>query len=108
MTMFTGSEGEEITLAEGAEWTANYRAANPTAIKAHFFGSTILNDILSQEDCVGLRMYYAIDGDGGKELVIVGVDANGNDQTTGIVADRSRPCPDYCDSGNSPLLNNSK
>ncbi|MEO5641909.1 MAG: hypothetical protein ABIQ40_00550 [Bacteroidia bacterium] len=108
MTMFTGNEGEAITLSEASEWTANYRAADPTGIKAFFYGKAILNSILAQEYCVGIRIYYAIDDDGGKQLVLVGVDASGNDQTSGIVADRGAPCPSYCDTGNSPLLNDSK
>jgi hypothetical protein len=103
MTMFTGSEGEEFSLTTASDWTANYRAANPGDIKAHFFGRTILLDMLGQTSCVGLRMYYALDGEGVKQMIIVGVDANGDDLTSGIVAERSKPCPAYCDSGNSSL-----
>lgn len=103
MAMFTGNEGEEITLSEASSMTANYRTANPGAIRAYFYGSSILNDILAQEDCVGLRIYYGIDGDGVKQLVIVGVDENGDDQTSGIIADRGRPCPTSCDTGDSSL-----
>jgi hypothetical protein len=109
MTMFTGSnEGEEISLETASEWTANYRTANPGSIKAYFYGRTILLDILGQNDCVGIRIYYAMDGEGVKQLILVGVDADGNDQTSGIVADRGYPCPSYCDSGDSSLLDNGK
>ncbi len=103
MAIFTGNEGEAISLALGSTMTAAYRAANPGAIKAHFFGSTILNDILAQADCVGIRMYYGLDEDGIKQLVLVGVNEDGDDQTAGIIADRSEPCPSVCDTGNSTL-----
>lgn len=105
MAMFNGSEGENFSLTTASEWTANYRDANPDDIKAHFFGRTILLDMLAQTSCVGLRMYYALDDDGVKQMIIVGVDANGNDQTSLIVAERSKPCPPYCDSGESSLNN---
>jgi hypothetical protein len=101
--MFTGDEGEEISLATAEEWTANYRTANPGAIQAYFYGNSILQDILDQENAVGIRFYYAIDDEDVPQLVLVGVDADGNDLTDGIVADRGCPCPTYCDSGNSAL-----
>jgi hypothetical protein len=108
MAMFTGNEGEEISLATASEWTANYREANPGAIKAYFYGNSILQEILDQEEAVGIRFYYAIDNLEVKQLVLVGVDADGNDITSGIVADRGAPCPTYCDSGNSPLNQTNK
>jgi hypothetical protein len=101
--MFTGAEGEQISLATAAEWTANFRAENPGAIRAYFYGNSILQDILDQENCVGIRFYYAIDNEDVPQLVLVGVDQYGNDITDGIVADRGQPCPTYCDSGDSPL-----
>lgn len=95
---FTGNEGSYITLTQGTAWTGNYRSANPNATKAHFLGKSKLSEILAQTGCVGLRMYYAIDDTGAKELVIVGVASNGCDITTGLILDRSLPCPSYCDS----------
>jgi hypothetical protein len=103
MTMFTGSEGEEISLTTAASWTANFRSEYPGAIKAYTFGRTILLDILGQTSCVGIRIYYALDGEGVQKLILVGVNADGDDLTSGIVADRGEPCPTFCDSGNSSL-----
>jgi hypothetical protein len=106
MPMFTGDEGEEFPLSTASDWTANYRAAEPGATKAYFFGQQILSDILAQEDCVGIRIYYAIDDEGAKHMILVGVNEDGNDQTSGIVAQRGIGCPSYCDSGGSTLLDN--
>lgn len=97
---FDGSEGGSITLEQGAAMTKNYRKANPDAIKAHFFGKDILNDILNQSGCTGIRMYYGIDDAGAKQLVLVGVDANENDMTE-LVADLSFICPNVCDSNSA-------
>jgi hypothetical protein len=101
---FNGTEGAPIPLATAAEWTANYRNNHPNSTKAHFFGKDILQKILAQEDCVGIRMYYALNDAGEQQLVLVGANAHENDQTTGIVADLSSPCPPRCDTNGSPLL----
>lgn len=90
--------GGPIALATAAAWTANFRNANPLAIKAHFFGSNIINSILAQSDCVGIRMYQAIDNTNAATIILVGVDSNAQDITTGIVADMSKPCPIDCPS----------
>lgn len=95
---FTGNEGSYITLTQGNAWTANYRNAHPTSVKAHFYGKTKLNEILNQSGCVGIRIYRAIDDTGVEELVLVGVNANGSDLTGGLILDRSVACPPYCDS----------
>lgn len=100
--MFTGNEGEEFPLATAAEWTANYRAANPEGVHAHFFGNTILNKILAQPGCVGLRMYYALDENGVQQMIVVGVNADESDQYTKTIAERSVACPPFC-GGGSPL-----
>lgn len=94
---FDGTEGGAIPLRDGGKMTANYRNNNAGELLGHFFGKDILNQILAQDGCEGIRMYYAEDADGNKELVIVGADANENDMTQ-LVADVSRPCPPCGDS----------
>jgi len=89
---YNGSEGGQITVKEGSAMTAAYRQNNPDDPLGHFFGKDILQQILNQDGCQGIRMYYAENGDGGKELVIVGADADEND-ILDLVADVSRPCP---------------
>lgn len=96
---FNGREGGQITLSEGADMTAKYRDNNPNELKGHFFGKDILKQILNQEGCMGIRMYYGIDDDGEKALVIVGADTN-EDDITDLVADISMPCPNRCGSSN--------
>lgn len=92
---FNGSEGGAITLADGAELTANYRHNFPERTLAHYYGRDILNRLLAQEGCVGIRIYYGIDEDQNPQLVIVGVDSDENDLVE-LVADTSVPCPNYC------------
>jgi hypothetical protein len=94
---FTGKEGEEFPLNTAADWTANYRQKNPNGVHAHFFGREIIERILAQSDCMGIRCYYALDENGDQQMIIVGADSNENDLYNGIIAERSRVCPPYCD-----------
>ena len=93
---FDGKEGGEIELETAAVWTKNYRNENPGDTKGHFFGKDILNDILNQSGCMGIRMYYALDDDEKKELILVGAVGNEDDMHTGVLADFASPCPPYC------------
>lgn len=95
--------GAVISLNTAAQWTANYRSANPNQVKAHGFGMNIINQVLDQEGCIGIRIYYAISDSGEKTLVVVGIDGAGNDMENGVLADFSAPCPASCSVGTTAL-----
>lgn len=97
---FDGTEGGKITLQEGAGLTKGFRLRNPVAIKARFFGKDILNQVLDQEGCMGIRIYYGQDENGNNQLVLVGADSDENDMLD-LVADTSVPCPNLCSSPNA-------
>lgn len=99
---FTGNEGTIITLAEGSEMTANYRATiNVGDTIALALGKNLVNAILNQSTCVGIRMYFGLDDSGNKQIVLVGVDLNGDDIINGVIVDRGLPCPTACSKKNS-------
>jgi len=99
---FTGNEDHSMTLEEAAELTANYRKnAGENAIKAGFFGQEALNEILKQEDCVGIRIYYGEESDGTPKLVLVGAKANEDDIISGTICEKHAPCPPYCGVANA-------
>jgi hypothetical protein len=102
----TGREGAEIDLQLAASWTKNYREKHPGETISQFFGKEILEKILSQENCLGIRFYYAHDKplngwkrfivsvckfiskvigniEGEKHLIITGVLGTGVDQLPG-------------------------
>lgn len=99
---FNGTEGGAIPPEDAGAMTAEYRQRNPNQTIAHFFGRDILQEMLDQPDCMGIRMYYGINENGERELVLVGADQNENDLLD-LVADLSCPCPKACASSN--LLN---
>lgn len=94
---FTGNEGAIITLAEGSEMTANYRETiNIGETIGHAIGKNLVNAILNQTGCMGIRLYYAINNKGENQMVAVGVDANGDDMYQGVIVDETANCPPIC------------
>ena len=98
---FNGNEGEQVTLAEAAAWTKRYRTSNPTAIKASFYGMNKINDVLNQPGVVGIRFYNGEDSNGVNNLILVGVDANEDDITLGVIMESGPQCPSQCGASNS-------
>lgn len=96
----THDQDHSISLSTASEWTANYRGKYPNQIKGHAFGKDAIEAILAQDDCIGIRIYYALDDDGVQQLIITGVDSAGDDLYDGLLAERSMPCPPVCGSKN--------
>ncbi len=102
LSNFTANVGEEIGLALGAQFIAAYRNTNPSDVCSYYVGRTILEQVLAQPGCVGVRFYNAYNEAGQKTLVYVGVNTQGADMLNvatvnpngqldvqkGIVADR--------------------
>ncbi len=87
--IYTGREGGVIELETAAQWTKHYREQHPDETISQFFGKEILERILAQENCIGLRFYYALDKPRGhKHLVVTGVIGNGGDQ----IPAHEKPC----------------
>src|SRR3546814_295584 len=99
----TGNEGAPIDRKPGIQWTSNYRQIRPGERISHFFGRTHLQDLLNQQDCMGIRIYYAnsmqpnawqrfllaisnflrkglADAEGEEHLILVGTTREGKDQ----------------------------
>ncbi len=96
---FNGTEGGLISLKEGAAMTAAYREAGINSIKGRFFGRDLLEELLAQEGCMGIRMYFGLDDESNMQLVLVGADSDEDDMLE-LILDNSVPCPTRCGSGN--------
>ena len=113
-TEFTASVGAEIGLELGAQFISAYRNTNSTDVTSYYVGRNILEQVLAQPGCVGMRFYNAYNEMGEKTLVYVGVTAEGADMLTvttinthgqldaqkGIVADRVKTEPGITTEGN--------
>jgi hypothetical protein len=85
--------GSIITLAAGSKMTKSFRTNYPNATKAVYYTADVYEDLLAQNGCEGIRIYNAINEDGKLTNVMVGVDKDGNDMTTGKVYDGGLPSP---------------
>jgi hypothetical protein len=105
---FSPTTGSFIQLSLGQDMVADWitlqgnlgisvNEANP---KAHAFGIDRVQEVLDQSGCVGIRIYNGY-YDSKRQLVIVGVDEDGNDMTSGRILDLSAPCPPTCAPTNS-------
>ena len=94
--------GKVITLTVANKLTLDFRDGSPLETKAYFVGANKLNNILNQDDCIGIRIYNGFDIIKQKRnLVLVGVDKNCKDMINGIIVDRLVPCPVDCDATSS-------
>ena len=71
--------GEQISLDMAADFIKAFKEAHPNEVAGFGMGKVILEQILSQPGCVGMRFYNGINEKGQKTLVYIGVDAAGND-----------------------------
>jgi predicted alternative tryptophan synthase beta-subunit len=69
--------GEAITHELGAQMITDYQAANPTDTKNYQIGRNIIEQILSQPGCAGIKFYNAYNEAGRKTLVYVGINEAG-------------------------------
>lgn len=95
------NKDHSIDLETAAKMTKRYRdkisSDDPIAV---VFNKAAIAGIMDQADCVGMRMYYALDDDGSMTLVLVGVNEKDDDLYEGKLMEWSLPCPPCCAESN--------
>ncbi|CAI8155807.1 MAG: Uncharacterised protein [Flavobacteriales bacterium UBA4585] len=94
-----------ISLDEAKQMTHAYQSA------AQFQGLTVASMIdkeayqlvINQPNCVNIRTYFGLNSEEKLTIVIVGVDANGEDMTDGVLLNMATNCPIFCPN-NSELM----
>jgi|HubBroStandDraft_6_1064221.scaffolds.fasta_scaffold733833_1 hypothetical protein len=71
--------GEEISHQMGNDMMKAYETAYPGAPTGFMIGRNIIEKILAQPGCVGLHFRHALNAEGKKTFVYIGIDANGNE-----------------------------
>jgi|SRR5579859_5963329 len=71
--------GEEISHELAADFVKAYEETHPNEVRGYYLGRNIIDKILAQPGCVGMRFYYGLNEEGQKTLVYVGMDADGKD-----------------------------
>jgi hypothetical protein len=64
---------------------------------------TVIDQVMSQPGCTGLRFYFGTKPDGSMTLVFVGIDEQERDMTDGAIVEDYYPCPPFCDATSSLL-----
>lgn len=108
---FNGREGKPITLGIAKKWTKNYRDANPGKTKAIFYGKENLQALLDEPGAMGIRVYFAVDDNGGNRLVLVSAAEDEsnilpNEEGVGgggTILDDGKNCPPDCPPAGDPL-----
>jgi hypothetical protein len=99
--------GQEIDQDYGFQMIKDFSDTYPEDIMYYYIGKNILESILAQPGCVGIRFFNALTETGEKTLVYIGLDKdekllvkrtflNKNGElveTNGIVADRTSSSP---------------
>ena len=113
---YSATVGEDIGYEKGAKMIKANFDQNPDDVLAHFMGRDIIENILAQPGVTGIRMFYAVNELGLRQLVLVGCNADGKNilnytlagdngeliKKKGIVAGGVRCCPPYCDGSTNP------
>lgn len=97
---FTGKEGSEISIEEAKAMITRYRthyatragSSEPSNRIFCVTGREMVEKILAQEGCVGIRLYFTEADDGMLDIVMTGVDKEENDLTK-VIADRMQHGP---------------
>jgi len=93
------NSGEVITENQAIDFTHTFQQRHPNEKKAYFVGSNKVEMILEQEGCIGIRIYDGLDSETSEQnRVLVGVNADGEDITEGIIVEHLYPCPQHCPS----------
>jgi hypothetical protein len=102
---YTAEVGKQIGYEEGAKMVKRNFDQSPDDAMAHFMGRNIIEGILAQPGCVGIRTFHGLNELGIRQIVLVGVDSKGQNileykvedqKHKGIVAEGAKVCPPYC------------
>jgi hypothetical protein len=83
------SIGEAIDHQLAKQLIQSYQTKYPEAFTTVVIGRKIIDQILAQPGCVGIRFIDAINEEGQKTLVYVGIDAAGKDMLKHVVVERN-------------------
>jgi hypothetical protein len=93
----TTQEDQHISLNDAAAMTLKFRQSNPLgSVVAHLFAREVIDEILAQPGCEGIRIYHGIDAGNAPVLVVTGVDGNKDDMYQGTLAEHADKCPLVC------------
>jgi hypothetical protein len=101
--------GEEISHEMASDYVKAFEQAHPNENPGYHLGRNIIEKILAQPGCAGIRFYYGLNEEGQKTLVYVGMDADGKDlvkravvMNNGVIKSEEGMFADKIGLGNAP------
>ena len=91
-----GAGRHEITRAQARAYIQGWRKGRKGGIHGGLMDREVIDRILAQPGCTGIRYYNAMHPQGHDTIVLVGVDADGQDLWDGTIAEEALPCPPHC------------
>lgn len=93
------THSHEVSLDSAKHYIQNLQKdAVQMKTKGGLFYRDVFEKLLSVKGMAAIRYYYAKMDDGTPTIVLVPVDSTGKDMTSAIVAEKTYPCPPFCDS----------
>ena len=68
-----------ISHEMAADFVNAHAKTTPEGVTSYVIGRNIIDEILAQQGCAGIRFYNALNENNQKTLVYVGIDVNGKD-----------------------------
>ncbi|MGK4567509.1 hypothetical protein [Flavobacterium sp. 3HN19-14] len=97
-----------IPLATAQDWAKRWRTNPVSSVKAFLIPEEDTVQLYNEPEVANVRAYMGVDPKGGAHLMLVGVNADGEDlidEGKGwYIYDFTKPCPNTCDPS-SPLYN---
>ena len=88
------NSGEIINLTDAKELAQNFKKNFPQETYSFFVGIEKVKQVVNQAGCIGIRIYNGYDeAESKKNIIIIGVDENGTDMSSGVILDKTAPCP---------------
>lgn len=85
-----------IALPEAIRFVERARAAKLLPVHGWAYPASLLRQLVDQDGAEGVRMYLGMNDEGDPTLVLVAIDAAGNDLTQGVLMEYAWPCPPLC------------
>ena len=98
---FPEKRDHRITREQARQMCQAHRSAKALGgpFRAGAFPREVLDQILAQPGCAGVRIYLGRNDAGDTTLVALGTDADGQDMDQGLIVDDAFPCPPFCGEG---------
>jgi hypothetical protein len=93
---FAGAEKHEISAEEAKKLIEHYaKKAKKDDMQSGTYHRAIIDKILAQPGCTGLRLYFGSSEAKKMTIVAFGVDSAGKN-LSGVIGDEIAPCPPWC------------